>query len=80
MALLDVLPRNERGQIKLPVGAVTDEGALEGEIAPETFSGIFADYCALTVPLSAEQYAALLAASSPVWRLNWQKFRELGII
>lgn len=80
MTLMDVLPKNNNGQVEIPIGAKTGENVYPGTVDPDWLSQVFADFVNKEVPLSDVDYQALLNASTPNWKLNWEEFRRQGII
>lgn len=84
MTVLEALPRTAEGQIEIPIGAKDVDGnTYPGVVSPEWLQdpgNPMAVFMSMDVPLSNVDYQSLLDASPPNWRLNWQRFREQGII
>ena len=86
MTLLDSLPKKTGfnndlvEQIEIPIGAKQDEKEVPGYVDPAWLKTTFADFVNKEVPLSENDYQALLDASTDMWKLNWQEFRKQGII
>ena len=80
MTLLQALPRTDEGDIALPVAAIQGDTELPGTTTAEFVMETFGTVADKTVPLGDGDYESLLTASSHVWRLNWQRFREAGVI
>lgn len=81
MTLIEALPRNEEGDIVIPVAGITGDGTrLPGTTSENFLRAMFPDHVDLAVPLSEPDYQSLLDLSTPNWKLNWQEFRSAGII
>jgi len=80
MTFLEALPKNEEGNIIVPVGGMIDGEPVEGETSEDFLKLAFGDYVNKEVHLSESDYQALLTLSKGNWILNWRIFREQGII
>ena len=81
MTLFDALPKDDEKNVALPVGGMKPDGTmLPGATSPAFVQSVFGDFAGKTVPLSAEDYQGLLAISSPLWTLNWETWRDDGLI
>ena len=80
MNLIDALPRTNDDNVLIPIGAICDGVEYPGEVSLMWVNTVFADYVGLQVPLTDEQYQGIRAVVSGNWPLNWQRFREQGII
>ncbi len=80
MTLIEALPRDGEGAIVLPAAAIQGNTELSGTTTAEFVLEAFGAFAGKTVPLGGGDYESLLAASSPVWRRNWRRFREAGVI
>lgn len=80
MTLLEALPRADNGAIALPIAAIQGVIEMPGTTTAEFVMEAFGAFADKAVPLGCGDYESLLVASSPVWRLNWQRLREAGVI
>lgn len=84
MTVLEALPRNDEGYIVLKGSAVIyrddEELRVDAFTTDELVSKMFLSLVQVEVPVTQEQYDALIAASSAVWKEQWQRWRSEGII
>jgi len=84
MTILEVLPRNDEGFIVLAGAAVIQRGGEEMRIdaytTDEAVIALFGDLVESQVPITQEQYDALIDASSAMWKEQWQRWRGEGVI
>jgi|GEM_PF-2794315 len=79
MKLADVLPKNNRGNIIMPVAGSIDSQPVEGEVAQAWLESQYPDIANAEVPLSAESYAALQGIDK-FWAESAALWRQQGII
>lgn len=80
MLLVDALPRSDMGDILLPAARIVDGQTETGTVTDDVVETIFANFVDLSVPLSSDDFDRLLANSTPLWRTNWDMWREQGVI
>ncbi len=80
MTLIDVLPKDWRGQIILSPGGETVDGTfINGTVDPDWFNVNFPNLANATTPLSESDFADLKAIDK-YWSTNADKWIEDGLI
>ena len=77
--LIDVLPKDGNGQIKLPVAGEINGQTVEGTSDPNWLTENFASLASANLPLSALDFAALQAIG-PYWSQCATAWRAQGLI
>jgi hypothetical protein len=80
MTLIEALPKNNSDFVEIPLAFATDEGSHPGLTTIDYIQSIFPDYASKTVPLTADDYSSLLEISTENWKINWEAFRQQGVI
>lgn len=79
MTLLEILPKNEFGEIVLAPGKSIAGEVHDATASPAWFAETFPDLAHATVPLADGQYAKLKAIDS-YWAQNAERWRDEGLI
>lgn len=80
MTLINALPKTENGCVLIPYGMKQGDKYFPCAVDQNWLKLNLPDFVNKEVPLLDVDYQALLDASTEIWRLNWQHFRDQGII
>lgn len=79
MTLIEALPKNDDGNIKLEPAGIKDNKYINGYVYREWFENNFGTLANATVPLTDEQFTQLKNIDQ-FWKMNAEKWRDEGLI